>query len=300
MSMTRPSMVRQALESMELKPSKSLGQNFLIDGNIRDLILRAARVGPADHVLEVGPGLGALTEVLLEQARQVTLVEKDERLYRFLQQHFAGHPRLTIHHGDVLEVGVMEMIRSEGISCMVSNLPYRIASRLLVDLFRMETPLERIVVTIQADVAEKIAARPSSGAYGPMAVWGQRVYGMETVHRLKPTSFHPRPRVESICLLMERHPLSWLEPENTPVLDGLLKTAFAQRRKTMFNALLRYGLTAGEITELLEAVQVSPMDRPEDVGLEQWETLARFCRVLERIPVPQPEDETAFDGEEPS
>ncbi len=299
MSMTRPSMVRQALDSMELKPSKSLGQNFLIDGNIRDLILRAARVGKEDPVLEVGPGLGALTEVLLEQAASVTVVEKDERLCRFLQQRFAGHPRLTMHHGDVLEVGVMDMIQASGITCMVSNLPYRIASRLLVDLFRMDRPLERIVVTIQADVAEKMTARPSSGAYGPMAVWGQRVYAMETVHRLKPTSFHPRPRVESICLLMERHPLSWLEPENTPLLDGLLKTAFAQRRKTMFNALLRYGLTADETAGLLDAVQVSPMERPEDVGLEQWETLARFCRVQGKHPVVLPGEEPPDAEEEP-
>ncbi len=279
MNMVRPSLVRQALNDLQIKPSKSLGQNFLIDGNIRNLIIDAAQAGEDDQVLEVGPGLGALTEVLLEQVRKLTVIEKDGRLCTFLEQRFHGHPRMTLHHGDVLEVGVQDIIHKDDIKIMVSNLPYRIAGRLLMDLFRMEAPLERIVVTLQADVAEKIIAQPSTGEYGPMAVWGQRVYEVDTVRRIKPVSFYPRPRVESICLLLVRRRNSRIASENSEELDALLKTAFSQRRKTMFNAMVRYGFDKDKCAGLLDTAMIGHLQRPEDVGREKWEALARLCRL---------------------
>ena len=156
MKLTKPSDVRALLAAMDFHPSRVLGQNFLIDANILNILLDAAALAPTDAVLEVGPGLGVLTEGLIERAGRVVAVEKDSRLFEWLQNNYTASPKITLIHSDILDVELAPLLAG-GVNKCVANLPYAVASRFLVELMGAERAPERIVVTVQLEVAERLA-----------------------------------------------------------------------------------------------------------------------------------------------
>ncbi len=270
-NLTRSSEVRTLLEQMDFHPSRILGQNFLIDRNILNILLDAAALSPSDRVVEVGPGLGVLTAQLLEKTAQLTAVEKDNRLAPYVQTQFGGTPRFTLIHSDILDYPLNDLFPDDGMK-LVANLPYAIAARLLVELTTLTHRPERIVVTIQREVAERLTAAPPGKQYGLLSILLQRHYHIDIVKHIAPTCFWPPPEVQSsICRLVLRpEPLGGAADEHG--LRNLLRHAFSRRRKTMQRSLRDL---VPDPLPALEAADIAPTARAEEIAPALWPVLWR-------------------------
>ena len=270
-NLTRPSEVRALLTQLDFHPSRVLGQNFLIDRNILNILLDAAELRPDDAVVEVGPGLGVLTAALLERAAAVTAVEKDNRLAPYLRARFADEPRLTLIHSDVLECDLPALFPRPG-GKLVANLPYAIAARLLVELTALPHPPATIVVTIQREVADRLAAAPATDDYGLLSILMQRHYAVATVKHVAPSCFWPPPEVHSSIAKLVRRPAPLGGPADELALRDLLRHAFSRRRKTMARSLR--DLVADPLPALAQA-GIAPAARAEELAPEAWPALLR-------------------------
>ena len=270
-NLTRPSEVRALLTQLDFHPSRVLGQNFLIDRNILNILLDAAELRPDDAVVEVGPGLGVLTAALLERAAAVTAVEKDNRLAPYLRARFADEPRLTLIHSDVLECDLPALFPRPG-GKLVANLPYAIAARLLVELTALPHPPATIVVTIQREVADRLAAAPATDDYGLLSILMQRHYAVATVKHVAPSCFWPPPEVHSSIAKLVRRPAPLGGPADELALRDLLRHAFSRRRKTMARSLR--DLVADPLPALAQA-GIAPTARAEELPPEAWPALLR-------------------------
>ncbi len=277
MNLTSPSQVQALLQQRGLTPNTLLGQNFLIDANIRDIILHTANPQPDDVVLEVGPGLGVLTEVLAEKAHRVIAVEKDRGLYEYLQEQFHDHATLTLILGDALELEP-DFFEREKITQLVSNLPYSVGSRILMNVFSLPQPPAQITVTLQLEVAERLSAAIGTEARGLLGVWAQRLYHVETVKIISHSCFYPRPKVKSAVVLLKRLPADILNSGNRAMFSRLTKESFVFRRKQMATILARIAPKLGFELEhaltVLEKMGVDPRIRPEMLEVGQWQQLA--------------------------
>ena len=270
-NLTRPSEVRALLTQLDFHPSRVLGQNFLIDRNILNILLDAAELRPDDAVVEVGPGLGVLTAALLERAAAVTAVEKDNRLAPYLRARFADEPRLTLIHSDVLECDLPALFPRPG-GKLVANLPYAIAARLLVELTALPHPPATIVVTIQREVADRLAAAPATDDYGLLSILMQRHYAVATVKHVAPSCFWPPPEVHSSIAKLVRRPAPLGGPADELALRDLLRHAFSRRRKTMARSLR--DLVADPLPALAQA-GIAPTARAEELATAAWPALLR-------------------------
>jgi len=270
-NLTRPSEVRALLTQLDFHPSRVLGQNFLIDRNILNILLDAAELRPDDAVVEVGPGLGVLTAALLERAAAVTAVEKDNRLAPYLRARFANEPRLTLIHSDVLDCDLPALFPRPG-GKLVANLPYAIAARLLVELTALPHPPATIVVTIQREVADRLAAAPATDDYGLLSILMQRHYAVATVKHVAPSCFWPPPEVHSSIAKLVRRPAPLGGPADELALRELLRHAFSRRRKTMARSLR--DLVADPLPALAQA-GIAPTARAEELAPEAWPALLR-------------------------
>lgn len=270
MKLTKPSDVRALLAAMDFHPSRVLGQNFLIDANILNILLDAAELTPRDAVLEVGPGLGVLTEGLLARAGRVLAVEKDSRLFQWLENNFAGFPNLGILHSDILEVDLAALLE-QGINKCVANLPYAVGSRFLVDLLGAARAPERIVVTVQLEVAERFAALPGTHDYGLVSVLAQLDYTVTIHKRISPTCFWPPPEVTSAILVLVRREKPASPVSDRAALLQLLKLCFSKRRKQL-GAILRGAYAAPEA--VLAEVGIDSAARPENLSPTEWVRLS--------------------------
>jgi 16S rRNA (adenine1518-N6/adenine1519-N6)-dimethyltransferase len=275
--LTSPSQVQALLRQREIHPHGALGQNFLIDANIRDIIVGAADPGPDDVILEVGPGLGVLTESLVERAGRVVAVEKDRKLHAYLAEQFAGHPTLQLVHADFLELNPLFLAR-EGVTKVVSNLPYSVGSRILMDLFALPDPPSRITVTVQLEVGERLTAGPGHVQRGLLGVWAQRVYAVHLVKVISPSCFCPPPKVRSAVMQLDRLSEVVIGQENLEFFRRLTKAAFAFRRKQMATILHRIsaglGVAPDQALIALDEMGLDPKIRPERLSVDQWQTLA--------------------------
>ena len=272
MKLTRPSDVRALLAAMDFHPSRLLGQNFLIDANILNILFEAAALTPRDAVLEVGPGLGVLTEGLLERAGRVVAVEKDSRLFQWLENTYAQSPKLGLIHSDILDVDLTPLLAG-GVNKCVANLPYAIASRFLVELMGAARAPERIVVTVQLEVAERLAAAPGTHDYGLISVLAQLAYTVSIHKRISPTCFWPAPEVTSAILLMVRRDEPLVAVDDRAALLQLLKLCFSKRRKQI-GATLR-GEKFADVDRILADLAIPPMARPENLAPADWAGLSR-------------------------
>lgn len=267
------SAMRQLLAEHDIQLSKSLGQNFLHDANQLRRILTNAALAPTDRVLEIGPGLGPLTELLIPAAAEVLAVEKDERVFDVLASRFPQEPRLTLMHADALE-----WLRNEPRDWtgwkVVSNLPYSVASPILVELAEAPRVPERMTVTLQHEVVNRLAAVPDTDDYGLLTLLVQLQFKPGARFRIPADCFFPIPDVESSCITLERRPEPFLSREDAAVFKRLVKLAFSQRRKKMMK-LLKQNWPAEKLTVAFEAAEVHPDERAEKVSLEQFVTLTR-------------------------
>jgi len=273
--------MRQILDSGAIQLTKSLGQNFLHDQNQLRRIVDAGEIQPSDNVLEIGPGLGPLTELLLQEAGKVLAIEKDQRLYDFLEKRYAGHPKLTLLHEDALEYLRQKNIHSPFKQRtdwsnwkLIANLPYSVASPILVELAEADGCPERLVATLQIEVAQRIMARSGDDDYGLLTLLLQLRYEPRGWFKTPASCFFPPPDVDSACITLVRHSEPLLNYDQSKVFTNIVKRAFSQRRKMMMK-LLKQDWPAEQLNTAFEALGISPQERAENVSLEQFTELTK-------------------------
>jgi 16S rRNA (adenine1518-N6/adenine1519-N6)-dimethyltransferase len=267
---------RQAADRLAahgLAPRRSLGQNFVVDGNTLRRIARLARVGPGDHVVEIGAGMGALTEQLAATGATVVAVEVDPGLAAMLRDEpTAGDVRIV--EGDALTLDWDALLADADAWVLVANLPYNVATPLVADLLDGVPRLRRMLVMVQREVAERLAAAPGSRAYGAVSVKVSYWATASIVARVPPTVFHPRPRVESALVEIVRREQPAVPADVTPdELFSLVRAGFGQRRK-----MLRRALTGRVGADAFALAGVRPEARAEELDVEAWGRLARAAR----------------------
>jgi 16S rRNA (adenine1518-N6/adenine1519-N6)-dimethyltransferase len=264
--------MKQLLDERHLTLTKSLGQNFLHDRNQLRRIVDAAELRKTDMVLEIGPGLGPLTELLVEQAAQVLAIEKDARLVEVLKERFARElsqdRALQLIHADALEL-IRREPRDWDEWKLVANLPYSVASPILVELAQSERCPRCMVVTLQTEVARRLTAGPGGSDYGVLTLLVQLRYEPKGRFKIPAACFFPEPDVDSACVCLQRRPRPLLEPKLRPVFAGLVKRGFSQRRKMLLK-LLKNDWPAEALETAWAELRLAPQARAETVTLEQF------------------------------
>ena len=258
------------------RAKRSLGQNFLIDPNLQRRIVEALDPAPDDEVLEIGPGLGALTRHLAPRVGRLTLAELDRDLAARLRVEYAADPRIRVIEGDVLDLPLEEVTEDPARLKVIGNIPYNITTPILFSLLERRPRPRMIVLMVQREVAERIVAAPGGKTYGALAVGVQSVAAAERVLQVGRNAFRPAPDVDSsVVRIVPRQPAQ-LEPATEEALRVLTRRAFGQRRK-QFQRILRdqYGLDADGIAALESRTGLDLRTRPETVPPEQFIALAR-------------------------
>jgi 16S rRNA (adenine1518-N6/adenine1519-N6)-dimethyltransferase len=279
------SRTRDILNQYGIILKKSLGQNFLTDSHVLDKIIRAAELTPDSGVIEIGPGIGALTERIADQAKKVVAIEIDGRLVPVLKELFQTRPQVEIIHGDALAVDLKALVdehfREVKSLHVVANLPYYVTSPILIRLLTERLPLKNIVIMIQKEVADRMTANPGTKDYSSLSVLVQYYAEAKEVARVPSHVFVPRPQVDSAvtCLTIRDQPA--VEVRNQPLFFKIVRAAFAQRRKTLLNSLhanLLSGLDKSEVERLLREADIDPKRRGETLNLKEY---ARLTEVID-------------------
>jgi len=266
------------LKQADLRPNKSLGQNFLSDPNILSRIVYMAGVTRSDRVLEIGPGLGSLTRSLAACAQSVTAVEIDKKLFPVLSLIMAGFPNVQLILGDMLKLQPEDIMRESGY-LVVANIPYYITSALIRHLLESACQPARIVLTVQNEVAQRICA--SDGDYNLLALSVQ-VYGKpEIVMKIPSGAFYPPPKVDSAVVRISLYPDPIIPMGELDQFFALIKAGFSQKRKTLRNSLAG-GLKKQpvDVENWLKSNGIDPMRRAETLALEEWQTLTSVYKKL--------------------
>ena len=272
---------RAALRELALRPRKKLGQHFLVHEGVLEAILGLLDPSPEDEIVEIGPGLGFLTRRLVEVARRVWAIEIDQSLVGWLLKSPLGsHPALDLVHGDVLKVPLTDILPDHKVK-LVANLPYNISTPVLFRIFELRNHFSFLVLMVQREVAERMAASPSTKSYGTLSVWCQ-IHGQNLGRvAVSPEAFFPRPRVRSTVVKIGLYPEPLFSQEDYSVLRGLVRAAFGQRRKTLSNALAGW-LKKGrdEIEMLLLREGVDPRRRGETLSVDEFIRLAHALKTM--------------------
>lgn len=277
MKATKPSEVRTLLNKLNIRPFKRLGQHFLVDGNILDIILDTARLTRDDEILEVGTGLGVLTEPMAQIARRVVTVEKDHRLCAWLKSQFDQFHNVELICGDILTLDYETMLKS-GLNKVISNLPYSTGSAILVNFLKAENPPSQMVITLQLEVANRLTAAPSQTDFGLLSLWSQLTYEIHIRKIVSPNCFYPSPSVKSAIIHLIQRDTSAVELINRSFFFELTKFSFSHRRKqlkTLFNyAPKELNLSMRQKAECFKEAGIDPRMRPGALSVTQWSKLA--------------------------
>ena len=262
------------LQKTNFQFKKQFGQNFLIDSSVLDHIISHAKIQKEDLVIEIGPGIGTLTEALCEHAGQVIAIEIDDKLIPILEENLAGKENFYLLHQDVLKVDFTELLKeypSFSSVKIVANLPYYITTPILMSLLEKKLPLSSITVMVQKEVAERMQAGPGSKDYGALSLAVQYYSKPEIVQEVPPHCFIPRPKVSSMVIHLSVYKKSPVECENPEYLFKTIKASFMQRRKTLVNALSAgLGIDKEVIKSVLSALSYPENVRGETLSLDEF------------------------------
>lgn len=262
---------------------KSLGQNFLIDLSVLDRIIAAAGLDKTRGALEVGPGIGSLTERLAQEAGTVVAVELDRRLIPILGDVLSPHPHVSVVHGDILKTDLKQLWEAHFAGCagvsVVANLPYYVTTPIIMKLLEEHLPIENIVVMVQKEVAERMAAKPGGKDYGSLSIAVQYYCEPELVCIVPGRAFIPPPNVDSAVIKLKRRSEPAVRVTDEAKFFRAVQTSFTQRRKTLSNNLMALSgkERKGELIELLLSCDVQPERRAETLSLDE------FARVTEAL-----------------
>jgi 16S rRNA (adenine1518-N6/adenine1519-N6)-dimethyltransferase len=264
------------------RPLKALGQNFLVDANIIAKIIRAAELNPEDSILEIGPGRGALSDLLAQRDRRLTLVEFDHALAAALKDRYAAYDLVTVIDGDILALDLAAVLGNEPAAWkVVANLPYNISTPILFRLLELRGLFSRLVLMLQREVGERLVASPDCSDYGVTTLLLGLWFDIRREFIVSPTCFHPRPKVESAVLSFVPLLRPRVEVGNETVFRKVVKGAFAMRRKTLANCLKAAELApADEMGGILEQCGIDGKRRGETLSMEEFASLSRGLSKL--------------------
>ncbi|MHC0039252.1 16S rRNA (adenine(1518)-N(6)/adenine(1519)-N(6))-dimethyltransferase RsmA [Pseudoneobacillus sp. C159] len=277
-----PNRTKAILEKYGFSFKKSLGQNFLIDTNILKRIVDHANLSPQSGAIEIGPGIGALTEQLAKNCQKVVAFEIDQRLLPILADTLSPYPHVKVIHQDILKADVLSMMNEEffGIEdvMVVANLPYYVTTPIIMKLLEDRLPIRGIVCMLQKEVADRISASPGTKDYGSLSIAVQYYTEAETVMIVPKTVFVPQPNVDSAVIRLTKRQTPLVQVKDEAFFFQVTRASFAQRRKTLFNNL-QHGLNNGKekkelILTVLEQVQIDPQRRGETLSIEEFAHLS--------------------------
>ncbi len=276
-----PSVTKKIIEQNEFYFKKNFGQNFLIDSNILQNIAECAGITKEDCVLEIGPGIGSLTQVLAERAKKVIAVEIDKHLIPILQQTVGEYQNIEIRNQDILKTDIDEIIQNENDGKdikIVANLPYYITTPIIMDLLENHRKVESITVMVQKEVAERMQAQFGSKDYGALSIAVQYYCEAKINMIVPPSCFMPKPKVSSavITLKLQKEPI--LKGIDEKLFFHIVKCAFGQRRKTLLNSLYnqsKLGLSKEMLTEAIQSVGLDERVRGEILSIQQFGELTK-------------------------
>lgn len=260
---------------------KKYGQNFLIDTHVLEKIIRAASIGSDDVVLEIGPGIGTLTQYLCENASQVIAVEIDDMLIPILGETLKDYDNVKIVHNDILKVDVNEIVSEYPGSSIkvVANLPYYITTPIIMGLFESGVPIDSITIMVQKEVAERMQAKPGTKDYGALTLAVQYYADAKIMANVPPNCFMPRPAVGSAVINLVKHKEKRYDVKNEDMLFRIIRASFNQRRKTLQNGLnnaANLPYTKQQIAEAIEKMGLPAAVRGEKLSLEQFVELSNI------------------------
>lgn len=275
-----PSGTIEVLQKYNFNFKKKFGQNFLIDSHVLDKIIRAAEITKDDCVLEIGPGIGTMTQYLAENAREVIAVEIDKNLIPILEDTLSSYDNVTVIHEDILKVDIAKIVEEKNGGRpikVVANLPYYITTPIIMGLFESHVPLNSITIMVQKEVADRMKVGPGTKDYGALSLAVQYYAKPEIVANVPPNCFIPRPNVGSAVIRLTRYEAPPVQVENEKRMFAIIRASFHQRRKTLVNGLVNGGIARKEeVTAALEEMGLSPSVRGEALSLEEFAKLANF------------------------
>lgn len=279
-----PTITKKILADNQIKLSKALGQNFLIDGNIIDKIVNIADIKRGDQIIEIGPGIGSLTQALLEQIEEGRLfaIEKDERMIKILKELFQDE-KLSLIHRDVLDIDWPQFFTGNDLMDkpvkLVANLPYYITTPIIMGLLEARVPVGRYVFMVQKEVAKRMAAKPGGKDYGALSIAVQYYTKPEICHIVPPSVFIPQPDVKSAIIKLETNKIPPVQLEDERFFFQIVQAIFQQRRKNLKNSLSKAAnikLDKGLIEKSLQELGIPEGTRGEMLGLTEIGVLSNI------------------------
>ncbi len=272
-----PSTVQRIIRKYDFKLEKSLGQNFLIDNNMIEKIIKAADITKEDLVIEIGPGIGTLTSAAANYAGKVKAIEIDKKLIPILHETLSEHENIEIVHSDILKVDLKQLIQTEKSYKQVKvigNLPYYITTPIIMKILEERTRVSDIIIMLQKEVADRLKASPGNKDYGSLSIAVQYFCTVEPVASVPKTVFIPKPNVDSsiIRLVVRSQPLVYVDDED--LFFKVVRAGFNQRRKTLLNSLSNaMGIDKRILEETLLLCKIDPARRAETLTIEEFEIL---------------------------
>jgi len=286
-SLGNPQNTIAVLNKYQFVFQKKFGQNFLIDTHVLDKIIRSAKITKDDFVIEIGPGIGTMTQYLAAAAREVAAIEIDKALIPILKDTLSGYENVTIIHEDVLKVDICKLVEEKNGGRpvkVVANLPYYITTPIIMGLFESQVPLESITIMVQKEVADRMKTGPGSKDYGALSLAVQYYARPELIANVPPNCFMPRPKVGSAVIQLIRHEKPPVQAADEGFLFRIIRASFNQRRKTLMNGLNNapdIKVSKEVVGEVLEEMGLAPGIRGEALTLEQFAELSN--RLKEKL-----------------
>ena len=283
-SLGNPQNTIAVLNKYQFVFQKKFGQNFLIDTHVLDKIIRSAEITKEDFVIEIGPGIGTMTQYLAAAAREVAAIEIDKALIPILEDTLSGYDNVTVINEDVLKVDICKLVeeKNDGRPVkVVANLPYYITTPIIMGLFESHVPLESITIMVQKEVADRMKTGPGSKDYGALSLAVQYYARPELIANVPPNCFMPRPRVGSAVIRLIRYEKPPVEVRDEGLMFRIIRASFNQRRKTLMNGLNNapdLHLSKEAVGEVLEEMGLAPGIRGEALTLEQFAELSNLLK----------------------
>lgn len=283
--LSSPRRTKEIVNKYGFRFSKSLGQNFLIDENIILKIIEGSEIKKDDFIIEVGPGIGTLTQYLAEAAKKVLAIEIDKKLIPVLDETLGSYSNVEIINSDVLDLDLKKMVLDK--FCgekvkVVANLPYYVTTPIIMKFLEEEVPVKDIVVMVQKEVADRIKAKPNTKDYGSLSVAVQYYCKPEIVTKVPKSVFIPNPNVESTVIRLKVLDNPQVEVIDRKVFHRVVRASFAKRRKTLLNSLSfsNLGLNKDQIKEGLAACNIDPKRRGESLDIEEFAALSNYISKM--------------------
>lgn len=275
-----PGATKEVINKYSFAFQKKFGQNFLIDSNVLENIVEAAGITKDDFVLEIGPGIGTMTQYLCESARQVLAVEIDKMLIPILEDTLSEYDNVEVINQDVLKVDIKSLVEEKNNGRpikVVANLPYYITTPIIMGLFESKVPIESITIMVQKEVADRMQTGPGSKDYGALSLAVQYYADAKVMLNVSATCFMPRPNVDSAVIKLTRHQESPVEVKDESLMFKIIRASFNQRRKTLVNGLKNSSeldFSKEKITEAIKSIGKEENIRGEKLTLEEFAKLS--------------------------